>query len=99
MSGWERILGGIEYRRGCIPSDGWAAGRKNPTRKELGGKAYRGKPMREQMEYFIFSEKGTTSVEYALMVGSIFLGIVLAVSDLGVGILNLFQSVANNYPQ
>ncbi|MCX5908024.1 MAG: Flp family type IVb pilin [Deltaproteobacteria bacterium] len=55
--------------------------------------------MRERVEHFISSEKGTTSVEYALMVGVIFLGIVLAVSDLGVDILNLFQSVANNYPQ
>jgi pilus assembly protein Flp/PilA len=55
--------------------------------------------MKNLVSHFLFSQKGTTSIEYGLIVGLIFLAIVLAVSDLGTSVGNLFQRVADRYPQ
>ncbi len=55
--------------------------------------------MKKLLWFFLFSEKGATSIEYALIAGLIFLAIVLAVSDLGTSVGNLFQKVADSYPQ
>ncbi len=46
-----------------------------------------------------FSEEGTTSIEYALMASFLFLAIIIAVCDLGNGLINLFRTVAAKYPQ
>ncbi len=51
------------------------------------------------MGHFLFSEKGATSIEYALIAGLVFLAIVLAVSDLGISVGNLFQRVGDHFPQ
>ncbi len=55
------------------------------------------------MKHFIImffrSEGGTTSIEYALVASLIFLGIVVAVSDLGGGVTRLFQLVADGFPR
>ena len=55
--------------------------------------------MKKLLRHLLFSEKGATSIEYALIAGLLFLAIVLAVSDLGTNAGNLFQRVADNYPQ
>ena len=48
---------------------------------------------------FLSSDEGTTSIEYALIAGLIFVVIVLAVTDLGDGVFNLFQTIADKYPK
>ena len=55
--------------------------------------------MKNLLGHFLFSEKGVTSIEYALIAGLLFLAIVLAVSDLGISVGNLFQRVGDRYPQ
>jgi len=49
--------------------------------------------------HFFRSEKGSTSIEYALVAGLIFLAIVLAVSDLAGGVTRLYQLVADSFPR
>ena len=44
---------------------------------------------------FIHSEKGTTSIEYALVASLIFLAIVVSVTQLGGGVTRMYQLVAS----
>jgi len=55
--------------------------------------------MKKGLWSFLFSENGATSIEYALIAGLLFLAIVVAVSDLGTSVVQLYQKVAENYPQ
>ena len=55
--------------------------------------------MKNLLGHFLFSEKGATSTEYARIAGWLFLAIVLAVSDLGISVGNLFQRVGDRFPQ
>ncbi len=49
--------------------------------------------------HLIRSQKGTTSIEYALVASLIFLVIVAAVSELGGGVTRLFQLAADGFPR
>jgi Flp pilus assembly pilin Flp len=43
----------------------------------------------------IYSEKGTTSIEYALLASLIFLAIVASVIQLGGGVMRMYQLIAS----
>jgi len=55
--------------------------------------------MTKRLLNFLSSDEGTTSIEYALIAGLIFVVIVLAVTDLGGSVMNLFQTVSDKYPK
>jgi len=55
--------------------------------------------MTERFLHFLTSDEGTTSIEYALIAGLIFVVIVLAVTNLGVSVANLYQTVSASYPK
>ena len=46
----------------------------------------------------IHSEKGTTSIEYALLASLIFLAIVVSVTQLGGGVMRMYQLIASCIP-
>lgn len=54
--------------------------------------------MLKKIERFFISQRGATSIEYALISSMIFLAIILAVSNLGATVNRLFQSVALAFP-
>jgi Flp pilus assembly pilin Flp len=54
--------------------------------------------MLKKFGHFFVSQKGATSIEYALISSTIFLAIILAVSNLGATVNRLFQSVASAFP-
>ena len=47
----------------------------------------------------LYSEKGTTSIEYALVASLIFLAIVASVIQLGGGVMRMYQLVASCIPR
>jgi len=47
----------------------------------------------------IYSEKGTTSIEYALVASLIFLAIVASVIQLGGGVTRMYELVASCVPR
>ena len=47
----------------------------------------------------IHLEKGTTSIEYALVASLIFLAIVLSVTQLGAGVTKFYQLIASCIPK
>jgi pilus assembly protein Flp/PilA len=48
---------------------------------------------------FIRAEKGTTSIEYALVASLIFLAIVLSVTQLGASVTRFYQLIASCVPK
>ena len=54
--------------------------------------------MRERLGRFFISEEGTTSIEYAIIAGLIFLAIVAVVSTVGSSVRGLYESVAAQMP-
>jgi len=47
----------------------------------------------------IHSEKGTTSIEYALLASLIFVAIVVSVTQLGGGVTRMYQLIATCIPR
>ncbi|MCX5916782.1 MAG: Flp family type IVb pilin [Deltaproteobacteria bacterium] len=54
--------------------------------------------MLKKIAHFFTSQRGATSIEYALISSMIFLSIVLAVSNLGATVRTLFESVVSAFP-
>jgi len=71
----------------------------SPVDSWVPAKKYEGVNMTKRFLNFLSSDEGTTSIEYALIAGLIFVVIVLAVTDLGGTVVNLFQTVADKYPR
>ena len=55
--------------------------------------------MLNKFGFFFASEKGATSIEYALISSMIILAIILSVSNLGGALINFFQSVPQLFPE
>jgi Flp pilus assembly pilin Flp len=51
------------------------------------------------MSRLIHSEKGTTSIEYALLASLIFLAIVASVTQLGGAVTRMYQLIASCIPR
>ena len=47
----------------------------------------------------IHSEKGTTSIEYALLASLIFVAIIVSVTQLGGGVTRMYQLIASCIPR
>lgn len=52
----------------------------------------------DQIPAAMRSERGTTSIEYALVAGLIFLAIVFAASQLGTNVTRMYQFIADSLP-
>jgi len=48
---------------------------------------------------FAQSEKGTTSIEYALIASAISLAIIVAVTNMGASVTRMFQLIVDSYPK
>ena len=62
-------------------------------------KDFKMKKLATLMHHLLFSENGTTSIEYALVASLIFLAIVGAVIQLGGGVMRMYQLVASCIPR
>ncbi len=48
---------------------------------------------------FFSCDRGTTSIEYAVIASLVAVAIILAVTNLGASVTALFSQVANSYPK
>ena len=55
--------------------------------------------VKEFFFHFLYSDRGTTSIEYAVIASLVAVAIVLAVTNLGASVMALFSQVANSYPK
>lgn len=58
----------------------------------------RGSIVKKLISQFFISEKGVTSIEYALIASLIFVAIVVAVSRLGTDVQNMYQLIVSSLP-
>ncbi len=55
--------------------------------------------MKEFFFHYLYSDRGTTSIEYAVIASLVAVAIILAVTNLGASVTALFSQVANSYPK